>query len=233
MSYLLHYGLQRSGTNFFESIINQNYKVKFLNDNSNRSHPLQKHFRLYDNKELIPEPQYKNDLRFSSFDEYEDSLGLKRPIQGIIIVSKDPYSWFLSYNKWAKKCNWPPHSYNYIEEYNEFYGKWLDFRSQDPRILFVKYLDILINTQDILKLLESKYNLELRFARRLLGRKFTLQKVSQSKQFSAQRMFYYQKKRYLRDLNPKDLDSINLTVSPAVMKGLGYQIEEIAFQKES
>ena len=98
---LLHYGLQRSGTNFLESLLKKNFKVSIPNLRKEREHPLQKHFRLYDDKTKIPEPKYYNKITYKNFKEFEKSLDLSKEIQGIIIISKDPYSWLLSYEKWA------------------------------------------------------------------------------------------------------------------------------------
>ena len=87
---LLHYGLQRSGTNFLESLLKKNFKVSIPNLRKEREHPLQKHFRLYDDKTKIPEPKYYNKITYENFKEFEKSLDLSKEIQGIIIISKDP-----------------------------------------------------------------------------------------------------------------------------------------------
>ncbi len=75
---LLHYGLQRSGTNFLESLVAKKYRVKFLNSNIDgirpeRSSPLHKHFRLYDEKDIVPEPKFRNELKITSFNDFEES----------------------------------------------------------------------------------------------------------------------------------------------------------------
>ena len=105
MKKLLLYGLQRSGTNFVEQLIARNFNVTFLNSNEHRDAPIQKHFRLYDDKSVITPPAYGNDYQFRNFEEFEAVL--PEPADGYVVISKDPYSWTLSYQKWAKKCNWP------------------------------------------------------------------------------------------------------------------------------
>src|SRR6476620_9252679 len=96
---LLHYGLQRSGTNLLEALLVRRFDVRFLNDNSDRGSPLQKHVRLYDDKQLIPEPQYSNQISVRDFAEFE-ALFDSAPAY-YLVISKDPYSWYLSYRKWA------------------------------------------------------------------------------------------------------------------------------------
>jgi hypothetical protein len=155
---LLHYGLQRSGTNFLETLLKKKYRVRFLNSNTDRSSPLQKHFRLYDNKEVIPEPQYRNNIKVKNFDEFERLLETLPDYY--VVISKDPYSWFLSYSNWAKKCNWPTVAHHYIKEYNLFYGKWLEFSGQTDKIVFVRYIDLLQNTDLELERLETKMKLQ-------------------------------------------------------------------------
>ena len=68
---LLYSGLQRSGTNFLETLLKKKYRVRFLNSNKDRNSVLHKHFRLYDDKEIIPEPQYRNELKIADFESYE------------------------------------------------------------------------------------------------------------------------------------------------------------------
>lgn len=84
---LLHYGLQRSGTNFLETLLKKNYRVHFLNSNRDRSSPLQKHYRLYDNKDIIPEPQYHNDTEVENFKQFEALLEVLPDYY--LIISKD------------------------------------------------------------------------------------------------------------------------------------------------
>lgn len=133
---LLHYGLQRSGTNFLESLLAKKYHIEILNSNiqgirPDRSSPLHKHFRLYDEKDIVPEPKFTNELKINSLDAFEQLLEVVPDYY--LIISKDPYSWFLSYSAWAKRSNWPEVPYHYILEYNLFYGKWLEFSRQTKK----------------------------------------------------------------------------------------------------
>ena len=102
-----------------------------------RDHPLQKHFRLYDEKTKIPEPKYYNEYLYNHFEEFEHSLGLHKKVHGIVIRK------LVTVKKWANKCAWPTPNYHYIEEYNLFLNKWREFKKQTHKIIFVRYIDLL------------------------------------------------------------------------------------------
>ncbi|MGB5819501.1 MAG: sulfotransferase domain-containing protein [Saonia sp.] len=220
---LLHYGLQRSGTNYLENLLKKNFQVNILNSNEDRAHPLQKHFRLYDEKNLIPEPQYDNNLFFSHFWEYLESLEIEQRIDGIIIISKDPYSWFLSYMNWRANCDWPEAEHHYAQEYNLFYKKWLSFSEQDDRIHFVRYVDLLSNPSDELKIIKKKYKLSLNLITKLGGVKSSFKKVAHSKSFSNKRVDYYLNKGFLSDYDNDSLEKINKIVEPELLKSMNYE----------
>ena len=219
---LLHYGLQRSGTNFLETAIKKNYRVKFLNDNQDRSSPLHKHFRLYDEKEIIPEPQYRNDLETAGFKEFERLLEVVPDYY--LVISKDPYSWLLSYTRWAEQCHWPDVSHHYLIEYNLFYGKWLEFSGQTDRILFVRYLDLLQASDKELSRLESQIALKKKFLSPFTSRLIT--KVPQSEEFSNNRREYYLTRQYLKSYTREELHTINTLIDPQLLSGLDYQNTE-------
>ena len=219
---LLLYGLQRSGTNFLEEVLRRHYRVRFLNDYEDRSSPLHKHFRLYREKHIIPESQYRNDLKIAGFADFERILG-DTP-NSYLIISKDPYSWLLSYCQWAKKCHWPEVSHHYIAEYNLFHGKWLEFSRQTNKIVFIRYVDLLQNAARELSLLEATIGLKKRFGRRVLSSR--VNKVAQSPEFSNDRAAFYVNKLYLRSYTARDLREVNSLVDPDVLSGLRYHKEE-------
>lgn len=216
---LLHYGLQRSGTNFIETLLKKKYRVQFLNSNKDRSSPLQKHFRLYDDKNIIPDPLYRNQLKIADFENYERLLEVASDYY--LVISKDPYSWLSSYNNWAKKCNWPDVSHHYIMEYNLFYGKWLEFSQQTERIIFCRYIDLLQDADEELSRLESKMVLRKKILYPFISS--TLDKVAQSDRFSNERRNYYLMEKYLEGYKKEDFQRINSFLDPKVISLLGYE----------
>ena len=83
---LLLYGLQRSGTKYLEVLLKHQFHVQFMNNNKDRTSPLQKHFRLYDDKGLVPEPKYQNEIRVANFEELEDLININSN-HFIIVIS--------------------------------------------------------------------------------------------------------------------------------------------------
>jgi hypothetical protein len=224
---LLHYGLQRSGTNFLESLLAKKYRVQFLNSNINgirpdRSSPLHKHFRLYDEKDIVPEPKFRNELKIDRFIDFEKLLEIVPDYY--LIISKDPYSWYLSYNDWARRSKWEPVPYHYILEYNLFYAKWLEFSQQTKKILFVRYIDLLRSPDEELNRLELEMHLQKKFLYML--RSNVVFKVPQSGEFSIDRRSYYVSEQYLQSFTKEDLKEINDLIDPRVITLLGYQKKE-------
>lgn len=216
---LLIYGLQRSGTNYIEQLLKNNYRVIFLNMYEDRKSIYHKHFRLYDQKELIPEPKYLNNLYFRDFCEFESKL--KNKPDFYLVISKDPYSWLISYKKWAKKCKWPVPDYNYIEEYNLFYERWMDFFYQTNKISFVRYIDLLKKPGKTLDILERKFNLKKDY---LLLKNVNFKRIPQSSTFSKQRKEYYLSKKYLLDYTDEEIDDINASLNVDLINFLGYEL---------
>lgn len=216
---LLHYGLQRSGTNYLEKLLKNNYRVRFLNSNKDRSSPLQKHCRLYDNKTMIPEPQYHNDIVVENFEQFEALF--KSPPDYYLVVSKDPYSWYLSYKAWAQKCKWPDVRHHYIEEYNLFYGKFLELSSQTDKFIFIRYADLVKDANAVLNQLEKNMNLKKRLLARIIFKSPT--KVSQSSGFTDDRRNYYTEQKFLSKYNEKELELLNSLIDSQVINRLGYK----------
>lgn len=222
MKNILHYGLQRSGTNFLETLLKKNFRIKILNYDKERDQPLQKHFRLYDDKQFMPEPQYDNDLRFENFAGYVAALNTTKKVDGIVVISKDPYSWLLSYRNWAEKCSWPSVEHHYIEEYIRFYSKWRQFAQEDDRIHFVRYIDLLSNPEKELNKIKEKLGLNLRLSRKITGKVKGVGKVSQSKGFTQDKLNYYLNKEYLNKFSKEEMELIQSKVEPDLLDFLGY-----------
>ena len=213
---ILLYGLQRSGTNYLETLINLNFPdCNFLNGES-RNEITHKHFRLYDNKKMIPEPQFNNNLSFKNFPEFENKLPPNKIPELYIIVSKDPYSWFVSYRNWSKKNNWPNPDYHYIEEYNLFYGRWMHFAKESSKIIFVRYSDLLTQPLEVLNNIGKSLNLPP-----LLKLKST-KKVYASRRFTGDKKEQFLNKDHLNKITREDMEIINLTLDSELTKFLGY-----------
>lgn len=220
---ILHYGLQRSGTNYLETLVKKNYRVRFLNSNKDRRSPLQKHCRLYENKQIVPEPQYQNDIAVKTFQQFE--LLFEVVPDYYFIISKDPYSWYLSYRKWAKKCKWPSVSHHYIQEYNLFYRTFLDLSAESNKFIFFRYADLINNVSDVMTHIEMKLKLKKTLFAHLSFKMPT--RVSQSNSFTDERRAYYLNEEYLKEYSKGDISILNNILDSEVLSLLGYELKDI------
>jgi len=217
---ILHFGLNRSGTNYLKQLLERHFNVRFMNSEGERDHPLHKHFRLYDNKELIGRPNFMNDLVFASFESFESSVFTREKPDLYVIISKDPYSWQLSYDKWGKKNGWPDSPHPFILEYNAFYGKWLKFAGQTDRIAFVRYIDLLEHPKRELKMLRNRFSLD---QTKNFKKGVRIRKVPMSHRFTSKKARYYTRRLYLDEFTPEELDQLNTHLDHEVARQLGYK----------
>jgi len=214
---ILLYGLQRSGTNYLESLVEINYPAcQFINGEM-RNEITHKHFRLYADKSRIPEPQFQNQQVFDSFAAFESALPEIPDLY--IVVSKDPYSWLVSYNKWSKKNNWPLPDYQYIEEYNLFYGMWMQFSKQTDKVLFVRYIDLLTDPQKEMERVTAALNLPARTSTK------TTSKVYASRKFTAGRKESFLNKEHMQDISKETLSEVNHLLDKQLIQFLHYPLE--------
>jgi agmatine/peptidylarginine deiminase len=80
MNYYL-YGLQRSGTNVLTLFLNKNFNISIKNKNDDRRQSAShKHFRIYDEKNVIPETneinQFINNYIINSIEDLDKVLGV-------------------------------------------------------------------------------------------------------------------------------------------------------------
>lgn len=218
---LLYYGLQRSGTNFLAMVIEQQFDVEFLNKRYDRRHPRHKHFRIYDNKSLIGRENYHNDLLVQDLNDFESKLEIEGIADGFIIISKDPYSWLISYEKWAKRMKWPDPPHPYLLEYNEFYRKWWELSKESEKVMFMRYSDLLLNTNETLSRLSQKFDLDRR--KQESGEDEQITKVPYSSKFTRKKLLYYSKEKYLKKYSKKEMKDINQVIDHDLIKKLGYK----------
>ncbi len=217
---ILIYGLQRSGTNYIEKVFTDRYRITYLNDNADTAYPGAKHFRLYANKAIIPHPVYFNNITVSNFASFEALLD--NVPDYYLVISKDPYSWLLSYEKWAEKCKWEKVNHHYVEEYNQFYGKWLELAEQTNKIVFVRYIDLLQNIEQELQRLEKA----MKLTKKILGMfaPIKYRNLPKSEKFTHEHYEYYANELYLANYSQVGLNEANNHLDHDIMSKLGYTV---------
>jgi len=223
----LLYGMQRSGSNYTEQVLLQNFQnIRFFNNDFARCLPVHKHFRLYDEKAVIPDVRFYNSFIYNNFKDFKKhvELILGRSVKLFIVTMKDPYSWYVSYKKHAKKNKFTyiKKSLNshYIIDYNLFYRKWLDFSVEAPgEVLMVKYEDLIGDLESSLNRMGEKLKLD-----RSSEQSVNPAKVSMNKRFTASRANYYKDKLYLDLINERELSVIQHLLDPELISSMNYQI---------
>jgi hypothetical protein len=218
---VLLYGLQRSGSNFIESTVSQNFRVDWKNVVQPRNNPGHKHYRLY-TKEIFPTQEYHTEHPPATLQALERKLAPPLPAY-YLIVSKSPYSWLLSYKKWARRCNWPEPNHHYIEEWNSFYGTWAEWAESSERIVFTRYIDFLNHPEEELGRLSRKMGLTRTWRAHLST--VIPGTVDQSPNFDEERRRYYQDRKYLDQYGPDEWKALCTNLDEDVTRELGYEIE--------
>jgi len=206
MNYYI-YGLQRSGTNVIQTFIEANFNIFFMNGQG-RQTPYHKHFRIYDNKDLIPqtdkENQYKNQYIIDSLEDLDKLLGNLTHTNRYIIIYKNIFSWLPSIEKWAKKCMWKTNSkMEFIEDYLNFIKKWYSIKNN--RVIFVNYEDFLNICHDNNSLINK---LSVFFNKEPEKNISFFEKVNCSEKFTIEKKKYYINNEYMSLYSKEELDEI-------------------------
>lgn len=219
------YGLERSGTNFTEAVMLENFKdIQFWNEHYPDCLPTHKHFRLYDEKHFIPITQFLNNFTYASFADFDAAVSKLTGKENLnyVVVVKNPYAWYLSFMKLAKKGNYIPHrakiaNGQFMIDWNLFHAKWLSFAEEAPtRIEIIRYEDLIKQTNNRLESIKDKFDLAPK------GDWMLPEKVGMSRHFNAKRLTYYKKGSYEEQYEPTHMRVISEMLDEQILKKLGY-----------
>jgi len=231
-SNLMLFGLPRSGTNYVEALLHENFHgVKFLNEHYPEALPTHKHFRLYDEKHLVPGPQYLNQFfypDFSSFHTHVSALTENENLQYLVTV-RNPYAWYVSYSHWAhKRPFWKRQVIKFLRkeanahfllEWNLFMKKWIQFASEAPdRVKIVRHEDLLQRFDQNMAELEAFFHLKPKSEKW-----HNPQKVGMSDAFSASKKTQLASGKYIKEIPELHFRAITEVMDKAVMDTLGYE----------
>ena len=123
------------------------------------------------------------------------------------------------------KCDWPKVNHNYIEEYNEFYKKFMNLSRSSNKFIFIRYIDLLHDPEKFVNDLADKMNLTKRLfsGRSIINPKL----VPMSQLFSDDRKKYYLEEQYLKEYDFKGIDELNELIDLDVISFLGYQLKSV------
>lgn len=215
-----------------EALLLQNFKnVAFLNEHYPENLPTHKHFRLYDEKHLVPGVQYLNQFFYP---RYEDFYAHIRQLTGeddlnVIVVTKNPYAWYKSYYEWAhKRPRWKRKVIQFLRneanahfllEWNLFTKKWFDFQKENPnKVKVVRYEDLVTNLMISLEKIQTQFRLQNKSENWL-----NVSKVGMSKAFNEERKSYYASSQYMQDIPLLHFRAITEALDKTLMNELGYE----------
>lgn len=228
MKNMLIYGLQRSGTNYLESLMKANFDVEFKIDHYTYSLPIHKHFRPYSKPWFFPHLNLLHDFHYDSFDEFDAHCQRLLGIEDLryVVVSKEPYSWYLSFNRFARrekifyfmKKKYLNHLY--MIDYTNFFKQWLKFKDERPeKIMLVRYESLLTDFENTMTGLKDHWDLE-----QISDSLQNLQKVNMSKNFNEEKRQAYIEGKFYEKFSDKELRVLTGHLDPEVMERLGYQM---------
>ena len=218
MGYYL-YGLQRSGTTVIHEFLKKNYEITFDNikvgqlvpgSNNKKiktNSPFHKHFRLYDNKKIIPQTKidkcYYNEYIINSLEDLDNLLGDHNHVNKYVVIYKDIFSWLPSIEKWAKRVNWKTVSkMDFIDDYLNYIIKWYSIKNN--RVIFISYHEFLNISCE--SLLANKLS---DFFKKKPNKLITcFKKVDCSYRFTIDNNHYYINQEYMNSYSSTELDFI-------------------------
>lgn len=159
MKKVILYGLQRSGTNYLETLILKNFKVTFVNEIKNRISKKHKHLRFY-SKQLNSYCSSEININLYFHDkETNDFSFLNEHIDNYFFIYKEPIHWLTSFEKFLLNC--PGINKNNIDKKFPFEKRVLDYNlyiqhmnkiheKYPKQMRVVCYEDLIQNTKQFL-----------------------------------------------------------------------------------
>jgi hypothetical protein len=220
---ILHYGLHRSGTNFLQALLTHNFYIEIINPTRGGSveSVCHKHARLYDDNDSV-----SGRFKAHSIKNFKDlSVRIKECNKFphfFVVLSKDPYSWFLSHKAHAQDYGEYLNIKNHpIKEYNLYYKKLISLSEEGGNFLFVRYVDLISSVDELVRLSEL-----MSLKKKTNEITHNKEKVPHSRHFSEDRRRYYMDKLYLSEYKKEDFKEINDNLEGEVVEYLGYSIIE-------
>ena len=221
------YGLRRTGTNYLQWLLVNNFRnLLVLTDGFRWKHGLpmiiekkkiKEAFNLNSMKGALDNPGLSlKDFLLSTEPRFPD---FKNPEEvKYILCIKDPYSWYISICNWEKIEPFPLTN-DKLEKFflwNYMGLEYLKFALSDT--LIIKYEDLLSSLCKTLTTIENKLHLDLNY--QIINNH---DNVYSGKSFAKKRHFY-ESKQYLRLYSTKDFSHIRNFLDEDIVKDLGYKV---------
>ena len=158
-------GIQRSGTNFLTTLLdNADYRVLNRID-PKRNDPRHKHCRWQEDKStIVMDERFRNSVTASSIDEVNEICRYPADMQHIVLF-RAPEKWLNSIFRWGLKNEWFSSEDAFFErglheaflrEWDEYYAFWQDMQRDDSkRVLILSHEDLVRSPTEGLKRIEA------------------------------------------------------------------------------
>lgn len=234
MNFIKLFGLERSGTNYLEWLIRENFlDTKVLVDETGWKHGRIPECVSWDGSDWS-DPRWNEDKRRGFVERRRARLGELMPkLMDTVesgemlycMIRKNPYSWCASYALYRGKPISPvqPHVIKRWVEYNEH---WHSYAVSHPtKTCFFKYEDVLTAPEKCLEVIAARFGLELSETRRLVCE----QTISAWGGRPIAQPFdhtYYHEERYLGAYSPDDFETFTENLPVSLLSELGYSINK-------
>lgn len=222
------YGLERTGTNYIEWLVNRNYPyVRVCTNQMGWKHaavraPVERLLRT-GLEDLTDEE--RDDLFAHRFfkekayrEEIEAHLAEKRICFAIMV--KNPYSWYVSMARYHK---FPIHPLRkkLFRHWNRTNSRWFQFANEfSDRTMIFRYEDLLCRLDQRVEEMGTKFNLE----RRNGEVEDQLARIAPSLRVTKKEMdrLYFFRRDYLKEFTQEDMETINPILNPMLMGTFNY-----------
>ena len=159
MKKVILYGLQRSGTNYLETLLSKNFLVDFENQNYSRISKKHKHFRFYSRK---LNSYCSSEVNMNSYfheKETNDFSFLSENVEHYFFIYKEPIHWLTSFDKFLH--TFPTVNKDNVDKKYPFEKRVRDYdlyiqhmnqmhKKHKERMRVYSYEDLIQNTEDFL-----------------------------------------------------------------------------------
>jgi len=230
IKYIQIYGIQRAATTFTTRTIAENFEN--VNVSADGKHMLPATYEFLEDslRDRLTKDWLKKNKKIEAIlkTKVKDIFELGKIMHPVIAI-KNPYSWFLSVQRWEKINQKDFNDKTIIQWYNRFndhYKAWKELlegaRRPFGRGVVSKYEDLLHNPQVYLRTISNELGLKLKKEINISDRMASAGKKDDVKFFDEERRkFYLQKGDF--GLSKKEIDTITNLVDWNLMKFYGYE----------
>lgn len=215
-NYIKLHGLKRTGTNYAEFLVRENFDCEVLRHATNWKH-------------TSPYNDLCKDEKMSGFDKelVQEQTDRFKEIQPdnytiyYLILAKNPYSWYYSMSQYN---NFDPKEYSAIkiDRWNVINRKYMDWKKDNPDTTqFIPYELLLNSTEDIMRYIGSFFGINVRD--NFIDTDEKLDTMAQPRDEAFDKRFYFEE-QYIDKLGSSMIEQISWDVDEDVMDFLGYEI---------